>query len=92
MSAFIYFATSLVPTKVFFGLFIFCLFTVPYYYEEHQDTIDEKLTVLVEKSKILVGKYSTIVRRNSATIYTQSVAMVQQKMRQNKKTTTMEEE
>lgn len=81
LSAFIYFATSLVPTKVFFGIFILCLFTVPYFYEEHQDSIDEIVTDLIEKTKSLIDKYCTIVQTNSSTLYKQYVAMVQQQMR-----------
>ncbi|KAG2199510.1 hypothetical protein INT47_009964 [Mucor saturninus] len=87
LSACIYFATSLVPTKVFFGAFILCLFTVPYFYEQHQDTLDESLTTLLEKSKLLLEKYRTIVQTHSTTLYQQSVVLLQQKMQPK---TTME--
>lgn len=84
LSGFIYLATSLVPTKVFFGLFVLALFTVPYYYEEHQEIVDEKVNMLVKKLKATVDKYSTVVRRNSATFYEYYINLVQQQLAKTK--------
>lgn len=80
LSAFTYFATSLVPTKVFLGLFVLAVFTVPYYYEQHQVIVDEKVNLILEKSKSVMDKYSTVVRRNSAIVYDYSIALVQQQL------------
>lgn len=59
-SAVIYFLTSLIPTKVFFSLLALGLFTIPYYYEKHQDVVDEHLQLMQEKSQILIDKYGTV--------------------------------
>lgn len=87
VSACIYLATSFVPTKVFFGSFILCLFTVPYFYEQHQETLDEAMASFIQQSKLLFEKYSTIVQTHSTTLYHQSVVLLQQKMQPK---TTME--
>jgi hypothetical protein len=81
LSGLIYFATSLVPTKVFVGLFILAVFTIPYHYTKHQDTVDQYIDLMMKKSKVAVDKYSTLVRRNSTTMYNQSIALVQQRIK-----------
>lgn len=81
LSAFIYYATSFVPTKVFLGLFVLAVFTVPYHYDKHQDIVDAHLNKIMNRSKTVMDKYSTLVRRNSATLYNQSIALVQQKIK-----------
>lgn len=87
ISAFIYYATSFVPTKVFLGLFVLAVFTVPFHYDKHQEVVDAHLNKIMNRSKTVVDKYSSLVRRNSATFYNQSIALVQKKIQsQSKKT------
>lgn len=74
-SAVIYFLTSLIPTKVFFGLLVLALFTIPYYYEQHQDLVDEHLQLIQEKSRVLMDKYGTVARQH-ATVYTKQIFAV----------------
>ncbi|KAI8085444.1 Reticulon-domain-containing protein [Thamnidium elegans] len=77
LSAFIYFATSFIASKIFFGLFVLAIFTIPYYYEEHQDFVDENITTGVAKTKVLVEQYTGLVQQYSITFYNQSIALVQ---------------
>ncbi|KAL9542712.1 hypothetical protein MBANPS3_008466 [Mucor bainieri] len=72
VSAVIYLLTSLIPTKVFFGLLVLALFTVPYFYEKHQDAVDEQLQLLQEKSQVVMDKYGTVVRQH-ATVYSKQI-------------------
>ncbi|KAK4520126.1 uncharacterized protein ATC70_008256 [Mucor velutinosus] len=72
VSAVIYLLTSLIPTKVFFGLLVMALFTVPYFYEKYQDIVDEQLQLLQEKFQTLMDKYGTVARQH-ATVYTKQV-------------------
>lgn len=85
LSGLIYVATSYIPTKVFFGLFILAVFTMPYYYSKHQDVVDEHLNLIMKKSKVAVDKYSNLVRRNSTTIYNNSIAIVQQRIKNQRR-------
>ncbi|KAF1804220.1 Reticulon-domain-containing protein [Mucor lusitanicus] len=72
VSAVIYVLTSLIPTKVFFGLLVLALFTVPYFYEKHQDVVDEQLQSLQEKSQVLMDKYGAVVRQQ-ANVYSKQI-------------------
>ncbi|CAO0793920.1 unnamed protein product [Mucor circinelloides] len=72
VSAVIYFMTSLIPTKVFFGLLVFALFTVPYFYEKHQELVDEHLQSMQEKFQVLMDKYGAVAHHH-ATVYTKQI-------------------
>lgn len=72
VSAVIYFMTSIIPTKVFFSLLVLALFTVPYFYEKHQDLVDEQLQSLQEKAQVLMDKYGTVVRQH-ASVYSKQI-------------------
>lgn len=78
LSGFIYFATSLISSKIFFGLFVLGIFTLPYYYREHQDMVDKKVCSIVAKTKLLVEEYSVLARDQSIIFYHQFVSFVQQ--------------
>ncbi|CEP17114.1 hypothetical protein [Parasitella parasitica] len=71
-SGVIYLMTSLIPTKVFFGLLVVALFTAPYYYDKHQDLVDEQLLLLQEKSLVWKDKYGAVAR-NQAALYTKQI-------------------
>ncbi|KAI8641871.1 Reticulon-domain-containing protein [Parasitella parasitica] len=73
-SGVIYFLTSLIPTKVFFGLLIVALFTAPYYYEKHQDLVDEQLLLLQKKSLVWKEKYGAVARQQAAVHTKQIIA------------------
>ncbi|GAN11221.1 hypothetical protein MAM1_0508d10780 [Mucor ambiguus] len=72
VSAAIYLLTSLIPTKVFFGLLVLALFTIPYFYEKHQDEVDDQLQLMQEKAQVLMDKYGIVVCQH-ATVYTKQI-------------------
>jgi hypothetical protein len=71
----VYYITSFIPTKVFFGLFVVGLFSIPYYYDQHQEKVDGYLLQLQQKSQSTVDKYSTIVKRRSSSVYEQALVV-----------------
>ncbi|GAA5805375.1 hypothetical protein HPULCUR_010891 [Helicostylum pulchrum] len=79
LSGFIYFATSFIASKIFFGLFVLAIFTVPYNYEEHQECVDECIRTGVAKTKVCAEQYTGLVQQYSIAFYRQAVAFLLQK-------------
>jgi hypothetical protein len=65
-SGFIYVATGLIPTKVFFGLFVLALFTVPYFYEQYEDEVDLYWVSAQDSCQQIVTEYGQLVRSQSS--------------------------
>lgn len=68
-SGFIYVTTGLISTKIFFGLFILALFTVPYFYEQHKKEMDVYISVAQEKCQQLATKYGQLIHSKSAVLF-----------------------
>jgi ABC-type enterochelin transport system permease subunit len=68
-SGFIYVATGLIPTKVFFGLFVLGLFTMPYFYEQYEEEVDLYVLIARDTCLQLIAKYVQLVRSQSIVLF-----------------------
>lgn len=69
ISLFTYYIAGFIPTKLFVSLFVVGLFTIPYYYGQHQEEVDAYLLSLQQDSKTAFHRYSAITREHSKTVY-----------------------
>ncbi|KAI9478090.1 MAG: Reticulon-domain-containing protein [Benjaminiella poitrasii] len=74
VSAYIYLTTSIISsTKTVLGLLVLKLFTLPYYYERHEDDVDRQWWEIQDTVKTALARYLIDLRRDAIIIYEQTI-------------------